>query len=79
MNLVKAEFSKIKNEDILLHNKNVLTNDGFRVTIELSNGSSSVTYQLNTPIKNDDHIEDLKNTASMMLTLVGTTWDQWIK
>ena len=77
--LVKAEFNKIKTEDILLHNRNILIMDGFQINLTFSNGSNSVAYQLHSPRKKDEHIEDFKKTASMMLTLVGTSWNQWIK
>ncbi|MCA1751401.1 MAG: hypothetical protein LC670_06340, partial [Flavobacteriales bacterium] len=76
---VQEEIHKIRSEDILLHNKNIDISDGYRVELKLTNGNAYVSYQLHTPRKKDDHIEGFKNAANLMLSLVETTWEKWIK
>jgi hypothetical protein len=76
---VKEEIHKIRSEDILLHNKNIDISDGYGVQLKLTNGNAHVSYKLHTPKKKDDHIEGFKNAANLMLSLVGTTWEKWIK
>lgn len=76
---VKNQFNQISNDDILLHMKNIEISDGIQISLALSKGNSSVTYQLNSPKKNDDHIEVFKETAHLMLNLAEKSWNTWIK
>ena len=76
---VITKFDNINNSEILLHHKNLIISDGFMVTLTLSNLNSSVAYRINTPRKKDEHLDDFKETATMMLNLDEKSWNKWIK
>jgi hypothetical protein len=76
---VRNKFNRIQNDDILLHHKNLDISDGFRISLALSNGNSSITYQLRSPRRRSEHIEDFKEASELMIKLTGSTWKEWMK
>lgn len=72
-------FDSIESREILLHNDDIIILDGFMISLEMTNGNSSAIYKIHTPRKKDEHIEDFKICANLLLNLVGENWIKWIK
>jgi hypothetical protein len=78
-NQVSKHFDLIESREILLHHKDIVISDGFLVALEMTNGNSSAIYKIHTPRRKDEHIDEFKACANLMLNIVGETWNKWIK